>query len=130
MGSLSLFQRIFLTQESKLGSPALQLDSLPTELWGKPSYCLFMLIVTGILFFCLGSSVHVISFLYQTPAPITHETWPWPYLLYSPVNWVQLVENLPAVLETWVQSLGWEDPLEKRKNTHSSILAWRIQCTV
>ena len=38
----------------------------------------------------------------------------------------QLVENLPAVWETWVQSLGWEDPLEKEKATHSSILAWRI----
>ena len=38
----------------------------------------------------------------------------------------QLVKNLPAVQEIWVQSLGWEDPLEKRKATHSSILAWRI----
>ena len=35
----------------------------------------------------------------------------------------QLVKNLPAIWETWVQSLGWEDPLEKRKATHSSILA-------
>ena len=38
----------------------------------------------------------------------------------------QLVKNLPAVQETWVRSLGWEDPLEKGKATHSSILAWRI----
>ena len=38
----------------------------------------------------------------------------------------QLVTNLPAMQETWVQSLGWEDPLEKGKATHSSILAWRI----
>ena len=36
---------------------------------------------------------------------------------------------LPAVLETHVQSLGWEDPLEKGKTTHSSILAWRIPWT-
>ena len=36
------------------------------------------------------------------------------------------VKNLPAVWETWVQSLGWEDPLEKGKATHSNILAWRI----
>ena len=42
----------------------------------------------------------------------------------------QLVKNLPAMWETWVQSLGWEDPLEKRKATHSSILAWRIPWTV
>ena len=37
----------------------------------------------------------------------------------------QLVKNPPAMRETWVQSLGWEDPLEKGKATHSSILAWR-----
>ena len=42
----------------------------------------------------------------------------------------QLVKNLPAVQETWVQSLGWEDPLGKGKGTHSSILAWRIPWTV
>ena len=38
----------------------------------------------------------------------------------------QLVKNPPAVRESWVWSLGWEDPLEKRKAIHSSILAWRI----
>ena len=38
----------------------------------------------------------------------------------------QLVKNLPAMRETWVQSLGWEDPLEKEMATHSGILAWRI----
>ena len=38
----------------------------------------------------------------------------------------QLVKNLLAVQESWVQSLGWEDPLEKGKATHSSIVAWRI----
>ena len=37
----------------------------------------------------------------------------------------QLVKNLPAVRETWIQSLGWDDPLEKGKVTHPSILAWR-----
>ena len=38
----------------------------------------------------------------------------------------QLVKNLPVMQETWVQSLDWKDPVEKRKATHSSILAWRI----
>ena len=38
----------------------------------------------------------------------------------------QLVKNPPAMRETWVRSLGWEDPLEKGKATYSSILAWRI----
>ena len=41
----------------------------------------------------------------------------------------QLVKNLPAVLETWVRSLGWENPLEKGKATHSGTLAWRIPWT-
>ena len=42
----------------------------------------------------------------------------------------QLVKNLPSMQETWVRSLSWEDPLEKGKATHSSILAWRIPWTV
>ena len=41
----------------------------------------------------------------------------------------QLVKNPPAVRETWVQSLGWEDPLEKDTATHSTILAWIILWT-
>ena len=54
--------------------------------------------------------------------------------LPTPVFWAspvaQLVKNPPAMQEAWVQSLGWEDPLEKGKATHSSILAWRIPWTV
>ena len=42
----------------------------------------------------------------------------------------QLVKNPPAMGENWVQSLGWEDPLEKGTATHSTILAWRIPRTV
>ena len=38
----------------------------------------------------------------------------------------QMIKNLPAMQENWVQSLGWEDPLEKGTATHSRILAWRI----
>ena len=43
---------------------------------------------------------------------------------------VQLVKNPPVTRETWVPSVGWEDPLEKGKTTHSGILAWRIPWTV
>ena len=50
--------------------------------------------------------------------------YPWASLV------VQLVKNPPAMQEPWVQSLGWEDPLEKGKATHSSILAWRISWTI
>jgi len=42
----------------------------------------------------------------------------------------QMVKNLPVMWETWVQSLSREDPLEKGKATHSSILAWRIPWTI
>ena len=60
--------------------------------------------------------VHL-SFLHSSPcsAPIN---------LASLV--AQLVKNPPAMWETWVRSLGWEDPLEEGMVTHSSILAWRI----
>ena len=40
-----------------------------------------------------------------------------------------MVKNLPAMQETWVRPLGWEDPLEKEMATHSSMLAWRILWT-
>ena len=49
------------------------------------------------------------------------------------VHWAslvaQMVNRLPAMWETWVQSLGWEDPLEKEMATHSSTLAWKIPWT-
>ena len=41
----------------------------------------------------------------------------------------QVVKNLPAMQETWVQSLSWKDPLEKEMATYSSILAWEIPLT-
>ena len=50
--------------------------------------------------------------------------YPWASLV------VQLVKNPPAMRETWVQTLGWEDPLEKGKSTHSSNLTWTIPWTV
>ena len=47
-------------------------------------------------------------------------------LLFARASLVaQTVKNPPAMWETWVQSLGWEDPLEKETATHSSIFAWR-----
>ena len=54
------------------------------------------------------------------------------YITFIEVMWKwsslvsQLLKNLPAMLETWVQSLGWDDPLEKGMATHYSILAWGI----
>ena len=49
-------------------------------------------------------------------------------------SWVslvaQLVKNTPAMRDTWVRSLGWEDPFEKGKATHFSVLAWRIPWAV
>ena len=56
--------------------------------------------------------------------------WGWKIFEYMLIIWAslvaQLVKNLPAMWETWVQFLGSEDPLEKGTSTHSSILAWRI----
>ena len=50
------------------------------------------------------------------------------HLLWAPLM-AQLVKNPPAMRETWVLPLGWEDPLEKGKSTHYCILAWRIPWT-
>ena len=47
----------------------------------------------------------------------------------TPDQKAQRLKRLPAMWEMWVQSLGWEDPLEKEMATHSSILAWRIPWT-
>ena len=47
---------------------------------------------------------------------------------FSSVQWLSRVQ-LFAVQETWVQSLGWEDPLEKEMATHSSTLAWKVPWT-
>ena len=49
--------------------------------------------------------------------------------LTLPSQVAQMVKNLPAMQETQIRSLGWEDPLEKRMATLSSILAWRIPWT-
>ena len=57
-----------------------------------------------------------------------------PQMLFSLFSWASLVahlvKNQPAMRETWIRSLGWEDLLEKGKATHSSILIWRIPRTV
>ena len=59
----------------------------------------------------------------------------WTYLVYHFCSYVrtslvaQTVKNLPEMQDTWVRSLGWEDPLEKEMATHSSILAWWIPWT-
>jgi len=51
------------------------------------------------------------------------------YVCFGASLVAQMVKNPPAMQETWVQSLGWEDPLEKGMSTHSNILAWRIPRT-
>ena len=55
----------------------------------------------------------------------------WKQTKHSPMGeWMaQMVKSLPAIQETQVQSLGWDDPLEKRTATHSSVLAWRVPWT-
>ena len=96
----------FFRQEYWSGLPFLSPEELPNpgiELWApvlQADSLLFKLL--GSLFFVYGFSLIVVA---------------------------QTVKNLPAVQENWVQSLGWEDPLEKGVATYSSILAWRILWT-
>ena len=68
------------------------------------------------LIFCPVVLIYVSFFFFFFPVP------------YSLV--AQMVKNLPAMQETWVLSMDWEFPLEKRKATHSRIMAWRIPWTV
>ena len=78
--------------------------------------------------------------LFKVISPVSLNTWVGEDLLDDYIaasylqHWAslvaQLVKNWPAKWETWVWSLGWEDPLEKGKATHSSILAWRIPWTI
>ena len=68
-------------------------------------------------------TIHLLSHLFH----LSHEN---KYKLIWASLLAQLVKNLPAMRETWVRSLGWEDPLEKGKATYSSIPPWRIPCTV
>ena len=63
----------------------------------------------------------------EAKGPVRKELWE---VLRGASLVAQLVKNLPVMRETWVQSLGWEDPLEKGKATPSSILAWRNPWTV
>ena len=65
-----------------------------------------------------------VQFLGQEDPPGEGIDYPLQYSWASLV--AQLVKNPLAIWETWVQSLGWEDPLEKGKATNSNILAWRI----
>ena len=60
---------------------------------------------------------------------IKTEVWGLPPNLEGASLVAQTEKNLPAMQETWVRSLGWEDPIEKGIATHSSIPAWRIQWT-
>ena len=136
----------------KSRSPALQADSLPSEPPGKPMISItFQLMFVNLLNWIaadqLSKRIAVTSFpdgsvgkesacIAGVPGSIpgsgrsTGEGIGYP-LQYSWASLVvQLVKNLPAMQETWVQSLGWEDSLEKGKATHSSILAWRIPRTV
>ena len=101
----------------KLGSPALQADSLsagfPSSLDGKASA--YNEGDPGLIPGLGRSMGEGIGYTLQ---------YSWASLV------AQLVKNPPAMQEIWVQSLGWEDPLENGKATPSNILAWRIPWTV
>ena len=80
-----------------------------------------------------SSKIHTFFSETKSDAPylFTKRSWGWTVNTQALESLIaQLVKNSPTMWETWVQSLGWEDPLEKEKATHSSILAERIPWTV
>ena len=106
---------------------------LPSQLWNFPNTCVLVSDIRGFP----GSSAGKESACNAgDPSSILglgkslgeRKGYPFQYSRASLV--AQTVKNLPAIQETWVRSLGWEDLLEKGKATHSSILAWRIPWTV
>ena len=119
-------------------SPTLQEDSLPSEPSGKPKNT-----GVGSLFLLPGDlpdpgikpgspSLQAGSLPVELPRIILIK-YDSGCLLQRTLEWVagaslvaQLVKNPPATRETWVQPLGWEDPLEEGMKTHSNIFAWRI----
>ena len=72
-------------------------------------------------------------YLVYTPVPPTDHSWNHLVKIKASMclasQLAQTVKNLPAMQETWLPSLGWEDPLEKGMATHSSILTWEIPWT-
>ena len=88
--------------------------SLFSHLYNLLSICLYLSFISTYLVIYLSYSLLKILKVYYTVVP-------------SLV--AQTVKNLPAMQETWVWSLGWEEPLEKGMATHSSLLAWRIPWT-
>ena len=89
------------------------------------------------LYSSLFSAIRVVSsaylrlliFLLAIWIPACASSSPEFYMMSSASLVAQTVKHLPAVWETWVRSLGWEDPLEKEMATHSSTLAWKIPWT-
>ena len=76
------------------------------------------------LFSCFISFIIIILIVLHVVACISH-----PFLSVGECYFMCRLKNSPAKQESWVQSLGWEDPLEKEMANHSSILAWKISWT-
>ena len=92
-------------------------------------FCVFVLFVCLFVSILLKFCTAVFLFLFFFFFSILLLVWlPFCFSMASLV--AHLVKNPPTMRETWVQSLGWEDPLEKGTATHSSVLAWRIPSTV
>ena len=94
------------------------------------SVCVSMCLCTWVWRFLKWYEYHPFCIPYLLPIPTLSGPFIWPCLqLYWASLVAHLVKNLPAVQETGVRSLGWEDPLQKGMATHSSILAWKISWT-
>ena len=120
-GQLGLNQKSKVLLEEEGGPVGQTEDVFSTMLGGASSSLPPALVCLGILA-PHSTNLPAPYFLADLALALVSELWA------SLVAW--LVKNLPAVRESWVRSMGWEDPLEKGKATHSSILAWRIPWTV
>ena len=104
-------------------TPKVYSNSSPLSWWCHPTVSSSVILLLPSIF----SSIRVFS-----NESVLCIRWPnyWSFSFsISPTLLAQFVENLPAMQETWVRFLGWEDPLEKEMAAHSNVLAWRIPWT-
>ena len=118
VGCHALLQGIFPTQALNLSLPRCRKILYHLSHQGSPFLLAVLLVFTHVVWYSVISHIYINNCISNAALVI------WASLV------AQLIKNPPAMWETCVRSLGWEDPLDKGKATHSSILAWRIPWTV
>ena len=100
--------------------------------WGVPKLALYLLDLTLVIFYSFSALIIYsrLKYCISYSRPLIRWLFQMYWFLLMVFGVAQMVKRLPAMLETRVWSLGWEDPLEKEMATHASTLAWKTPWTV